>query len=308
MSEPTKKIVGTATKNADEARAGLKAKTGTGGSEKGSKGGSPKTFIIVMAIIGVIAVVIMWKLMSPSTNESTKQEISEVQPESVDNVGKGILKTEPSYDQPAQQTAGFAPDTNFVVDESIVFKDQVSNQYMIMYKEKAYEITSDLGQQAVAFYKTQNIDALFLLKRLQEREANGNVANVNNTGTPNAGVEDPVIVAQKQAAQNNSILQAQNQELEGLVKLQDETINQLKQSIKAVTAQNKATSVKNTNSVDQSPIPKGAKPIKAFAVVGDIAWIETVDKKQVQVSVGDQLPGGLKVYNINSEKSIVWAK
>ena len=246
--------------------------------------------------------------MSPSTKESTKQEISEVQPESVDNVSKGILQTEPSYDQSAQQPAAFAQDTNFVVDESIVFKDQVSNQYMIMYKEKAYEITSDLGQQAVAFYKTQNIDALFLLKRLQEREASGNVTNVNNTGAPNAGVEDPVIAAQTKAAQNNSILQAQNQELEGLVKLQDETINQLKQSIKAATAQNKAASVKSTSGVDQSPIPKGAKPIKAFAVVGDIAWIETVDKKQVQVSVGDQLPGGLKVYNINSAKSIVWAK
>lgn len=308
MSEPTKKTVGTAAKTADEARAGLKAKTGTGGAAKGSKGGSPKTFIIVMAIIGVITVVIMWKLMSPSTKESTKQEISEVQPESVDNVSKGILQTEPSYDQSAQQPAAFAQDTNFVVDESIVFKDQVSNQYMIMYKEKAYEITSDLGQQAVAFYKTQNIDALFLLKRLQEREASGNVTNVNNTGAPNAGVEDPVIAAQTKAAQNNSILQAQNQELEGLVKLQDETINQLKQSIKAATAQNKAASVKSTSGVDQSPIPKGAKPIKAFAVVGDIAWIETVDKKQVQVSVGDQLPGGLKVYNINSAKSIVWAK
>ena len=103
--------------------------------------------------------------MSPSTNESTKQEVTDVQPESVDNVGKGIIQTEPSYDQQATQTSAFAPDESFVVDDSIVFKDPASNQYMIKYKDKTYEITSDLGQQAVAYYKTQNIDALFWRQR-----------------------------------------------------------------------------------------------------------------------------------------------
>ena len=186
----------------------------------------------------------------------------------------------------------------FIVDENIVFKDPTTGQYMIMYKSMSYPIDSDLGKEAISFYQSQGTNALVLLHRLQEKEqAQGQIQNGEQTA-----------VAQSETKIKNEQLKAENDDLKNLVELQEQAIKELKTSlIKIAKDQTKQKALSTSGSKTLS-IPKGAKRLDAFAVVGDRAWMTDSQNHTYTVYVGQKMPDNRTVYAADENEQAIWVK
>lgn len=296
MSE-NQKIANTDTMTADQAKKSLEQAGGgkQAGKNKGGKGGVPPMAIIIVVVIVLIGIgSFMWMQMNkkPEVTQQTPEEA----PHTIDNVGQGIQQTQATYNpsQQPMQDNSISENTSFIVDETIVYKDATTGQYMIKYKNMAYPIDSDLGKEAINFYQAQGTNPLILLQRLQEKEQAQ--ANMNQ------GTED------SENNQANLQLQAENDDLKSLVEVQDRTIKELKASLITIAKAKEKSANTSTTSSRSLHIPKGASRIEAFAVVGDRAWLTDSNNHDYSVSIGDKLPDNRKVYAIDSNIQAVWVK
>lgn len=268
--------------------------------EGGAKGGIPPKLLIVIGVIALIMIgTFFWIQMSKPKDVSTAVA-PEQTPESIDTVGQGIQQTQATYIQNQQplKDNSIADDTAFIVDENIVFKDPTTGQYMIMYKSMSYPIDSDLGIEAINFYQSQGTNALVLLHRLQEKEqAQGQIQNGEQTA-----------VAQSETKIKNEQLKAENDDLKNLVELQEQAIKELKTSlIKIAKDQTKQKALSTSGSKTLS-IPKGAKRLDAFAVVGDRAWMTDSQNHTYTVYVGQKMPDNRTVYAVDENEQAIWVK
>ncbi|MCH5852279.1 hypothetical protein MMB29_24425, partial [Salmonella enterica] len=88
----------------------------------------------------------------------------------------------------------------------------------------------------------------------------------------------------------NEQLKAENDDLKNLVELQEQAIKELKTSlIKIAKDQTKQKALSTSGSKTLS-IPKGAKRLDAFAVVGDRAWMTDSQNHTYTVYVGQKMP------------------
>ena len=221
-------------------------------------------------------------------------------PESIDTVGQGIQQTQATYIQNQQplKDNSIADDTAFIVDENIVFKDPTTGQYMIMYKSMSYPIDSDLGKEAISFYQSQGTNALVLLHRLQEKEqAQGQIQNGEQTA-----------VAQSETKIKNEQLKAENDDLKNLVELQEQAIKELKTSLITIAKDQTKQKALSTSGSKTLSIPKGAKRLDAFAVVGDRAWMTDSQNHTYTVYVGQKMPDNRRVYAADENEQAIWVK
>lgn len=295
MSE-NQKIANTETMTAEQAKKNLDQAGGKPSAKKGGKGSVPPMAIIIVVVIALLGIgTFMW--MQMNKEPEAVAQAPEQAPHTIDNVGQGIQQTQVTYDQSQQpmQDNSIGENTSFIVDETIVYKDVTTGQYMIKYKNMSYPIDSDLGKEAINFYQAQGTNPLVLLQRLQEKEQ----AQANNENTEAQNTENSQAVMQ---------LEAENNDLKSLVEIQDRTIRELKSSLIAIAkakAKEKNSSTANTKSIH---IPKGATRLDAFAVVGDLAWLTDSNNRAYSVSVGDKLADSRKVYAIDSNLQAVWVK
>lgn len=286
---------------AEQAKKNLKDAEGKPQKGEGSaKGGIPPKLLIVIGVIALIMIgTFFWIQMSKPKDVSTAVA-PEQTPESIDTVGQGIQQTQATYNQNQQplKDNSIADDTAFIVDENIVFKDPTTGQYMIMYKSMSYPIDSDLGKEAISFYQSQGTNALILLQRLKEKEqAHGQVQNGEQTA-----------VAQSETIIKNEQLKAENDDLKNLVELQEQAIKELKTSlIKIAKDQTKQKALSTSGSKTLS-IPKGAKRLDAFAVVGDRAWMTDSQNHTYTVYVGQKMPDNRTVYAVDENEQAIWVK
>ena len=268
--------------------------------EGGAKGGIPPKLLIVIGVIALIMIgTFFWIQMSKPKDVSTAVA-PEQTPESIDTVGQGIQQTQATYIQNQQplKDNSIADDTAFIVDENIVFKDPTTGQYMIMYKSMSYPIDSDLGKEAISFYQSQGTNALVLLHRLQEKEqAQGQIQNGEQTA-----------VAQSETKNKNEQLKAENDDLKNLVELQEQAIKELKTSLITIAKDQTKQKALSTSGSKTLSIPKGAKRLDAFAVVGDRAWMTDSQNHTYTVYVGQKMPDNRTVYAADENEQAIWVK
>lgn len=268
--------------------------------EGGAKGGIPPKLLIVIGVIALIMIgTFFWIQMSKPKDVSTAVA-PEQTPESIDTVGQGIQQTQATYIQNQQplKDNSIADDTAFIVDENIVFKDPTTGQYMIMYKSMSYPIDSDLGKEAISFYQSQGTNALVLLHRLQEKEqAQGQIQNGEQTA-----------VAQSKTKIKNEQLKAENDDLKNLVELQEQAIKELKTSLITIAKDQTKQKALSTSGSKTLSIPKGAKRLDAFAVVGDRAWMTDSQNHTYTVYVGQKMPDNRTVYAADENEQAIWVK
>ncbi|MDH2104701.1 hypothetical protein N5J54_13345 [Acinetobacter ursingii] len=268
--------------------------------EGGTKGGIPPKLLIVIGVIALIMIgTFFWIQMSKPKDVSTAVA-PEQTPESIDTVGQGIQQTQATYIQNQQplKDNSIADDTAFIVDENIVFKDPTTGQYMIMYKSMSYPIDSDLGKEAISFYQSQGTNALVLLHRLQEKEqAQGQIQNGEQTA-----------VAQSETKIKNEQLKAENDDLKNLVELQEQAIKELKTSLITIAKDQTKQKALSTSGSKTLSIPKGAKRLDAFAVVGDRAWMTDSQNHTYTVYVGQKMPDNRRVYAADENEQAIWVK
>lgn len=284
---------------AEQAKKNLKDADGKPNkADRGGKGIPPKALIIIGVIALLLIGLFLWMQLSKPKEVSTAVA-AEQTPESIDTVGQGIQQTQATYNQNQQplKDNSIADDTAFIVDENIVFKDTTTGQYMIQYKSMSYPIDSDLGKEAVSYYQNQGTNALVLLQRLQEKE------KAQAQGQESAASE----VIQTENAIQNAQLMAEKEDLKSLVQVQDKTIKELKNSL--ITIAQTTAKQKTASSVGTKvSVPKGAKRIEAFTVVGDRAWLTDSANRTFSVAVGEKLPDNRKVYAVDENEQAVWVK
>ncbi|HCA5183447.1 TPA: hypothetical protein MW242_003081 [Acinetobacter baumannii] len=284
---------------AEQAKKNIQAKNGKTGAKPTSKGKVPPLALIIAGGILIICLgLYVWSSMNKEPEQTAVAP--EEAPVSVDSVANGINNTQATYNpgQKPLQDNSIADDTAFIVDESIVFKDPTTGQYMINYKNMSYPIDSDLGKEAVLFYQQKGTNPLVLLQRLQEKEANQ--LSRTNAGGPTNGVETSAEV------QN---IKAERDDLKSLVEIQDRTIKELKTSLITIAkTQKQERSQLSTESDVKTKAIKGAKSLPAFAVVGDRAWLENTGNQPISVTVGDMLPNGGKVVAVDGSGQKIWYK
>lgn len=268
-------------------------------ADRGGKGIPPKLLIGIGVIALILIGVFFWIQLSKPKEVSTAVA-AEQTPESIDTVGQGIQQTQATYNQNQQplQDNSIAEDTAFFVDENIVFKDPATGQYMIQYKSMSYPIDSDLGKEAISYYQNQGTNALVLLQRLQEKE------QAQAQGQDSSTSE----VANTENAVQNAQLVAEKEDLKNLVELQDKTIKELKNSLITIAQTNAKQKTSSTIGTKVISVPKGAKRIEAFTVVGDRAWLTDSANRTFSVAVGEKLPDNRKVYAVDENEQAVWVK
>lgn len=288
------RIANTETLTAEQAKQNNEKASGKSGAKGKGKGGIPPAALIIVAVVVMLGLgSFIWMKMNQKTE--VPQETPQETPQTIDDVGQGIRQTQQTYNPSNQKLTDnkIEENTSFFVDDSIVFKDVTTGQYMITYKNMPYPIDSDLGKEAILYYKNQGTDPLVLLQRLKEKD----LTKMQNA--KESEVDENTIA--------NAHIKAENEDLRSLVELQDKTIKELKSSLITI-ANNKAKESVNTTHSNKKHIPKDARSIDAFAVVGDRAWLTDSNNRDYSVSVGDKLPNGETVLAIDSNLQIAWVK
>lgn len=276
-------------------------------SDGGATGGIPPKLLIVIGVIALIMIgVFIWVQLSKPKDVSTAVA-PEQTPESIDTVSQGIQQTQTTYNQNQQplKDNSIADDTAFIVDENIVFKDTTTGQYMIKYKSMSYPIDSDLGKEAINYYQSQGTNALVLLQRLQEKEqAQGQLKGQGQNGANG----EQTAVAQSETNIKNEQLKAENDDLKNLVELQEQAIKELKTSLITIAKDKTKQNATSTSGSKALSIPKGAKRLEAFAVVGDRAWMTDSQNHTYTVYVGQKMPDNRTVYAADENEQSIWVK
>lgn len=302
-------IQATQGQTAETAKVELNKKGVRVGNPTSTKKKDHKLFIIVLVLGSIVVAFALYFFMKPTTQQVVDTSTEAV---TVDNISDNISSSSaPPNVNPQSQQAPLDPSLNFVVDENIVFLDQATGQYMIRYRDTTHVVDSPLGKSAIDYYKSQGIDVLALLARLQEREKNSidnPFAVSSNNGEGEQGTQSNTDY--QKLVSDNDYLKQENQDLRNLVNIQESSIQQLKTSLIQVANEikNKQSQQVSTHNLNEKiNIPKGSKAKEAFAIVGDRAWLD-IDGTVIPVTVGDVLPGNITVRAIDASKNKVWIK